>query len=167
MRRSTLGLTGLLALALLALPAALLTLGLLTNGTSSQQPPSGAKDVAFAQYLQEKAVYQAFLKQLRATGAAVVEVDRSGPLPLSGYGFGLTVNGGWVEVYAYATLQDADNDAVSISPDGSTIAHKVYHWMAPIHLFRRDQLIVFYMGEDRRVITPLVSLLGQQFAGSP
>jgi hypothetical protein len=166
MRRSTLRLTGLLALALLALPAALLALGLLAS-TSSQQFPSGAKDVAFAQYLQEKAVYQAFLKQLRATGAAVVEVDRAGPLPLAGYGFGLTVNGGWVEVYAYATLQDADNDAASISPDGSTFAHKVYHWIAPIHLFKRDQLIVFYMGEDRRVIAPLASLLSPQFAGNP
>lgn len=163
MRRSMLGLTGLLALALLAL----LALALLANGTPSQQTPSGAKDVAFAQYLQAKAVYQAFLKQLRATGAAVVEVDRSGPPLLDGYGFGLTVNGGWVEVYAYATLQGADIDAASISPDGSTVAHKVYHWSAPIHLFRRDQLIVFYMGEDRRVIAPLASLLGPQFAGSP
>ncbi|HEY7355930.1 MAG TPA: hypothetical protein VH590_05660 [Ktedonobacterales bacterium] len=167
MRRSILGLTGLLALALLALPVALLALRPLANGTSSQQVQSGAKDVAFAQYRQEKAVYQVFLKQLRATGAAVVEVDGSGPLPLSGYGFGLTVNGGWVEVYAYATPKDADNDVASISPDGSTFAHKVYHWSAPIHLFRRDQLIIFYMGEDRRVIAPLASLLGPQFAGNP
>jgi len=113
--------------------------------------------------------YQAFVKQLRAAGATVVEVSNNGTFPLSGDGHHITVNGGWVEVYEYVTLQDANADAAHISADGSTFRYgnsvSIYDGVLPNHFYKKDVLIVFYTGTDSQVLKLLTNLLGPQFAG--
>lgn len=59
--------------------------------------------------------YQAFVKQLRAAGASVVEDQERYASDFSGEDYHLTVNAGWVEVYAYATPEEANADAAHLS----------------------------------------------------
>jgi hypothetical protein len=117
--------------------------------------------------------YQTFIKQLRAAGATVVETQEHDPDDFSGEDHHLTVNDGWVEVWAYATAEDASSDAARLSPDGGTFRRDnsitIYDWAASAyfapHYYQKDRLIVLYVGGDSQLRTLLTHLLGAQFAG--
>jgi hypothetical protein len=112
--------------------------------------------------------YQAFISQLRAKGATVIEVGSGGQLPLSGTGYRMKVNGEQVEVYTYGSAEDANTDAARISSDGTTITGGTvinYDWVAPPHFYKQDRLIVFYDGSNDEIIQLLQEVLGPQFAG--
>ena len=38
-------------------------------------------------------------------------------------------------------------------------------WIAPPHFFRKERVIVLYLGTDAKVLAVLTELLGAQFAG--
>ena len=63
--------------------------------------------------------YQAFVKQLRLAGTVVVETDQKPLSEFSGEVHQLIVNGSQVDVFAYATSQDANADAAHLSPMGA------------------------------------------------
>ncbi len=113
--------------------------------------------------------YQAFTKQLRAAGATVVEDQQRYASDFSGEDHHLTVNAGWVEVYAYATPEAANADAAHLSPDGGTFSRdhsvSISDWVIPPHFYKKDRLIVLYVGRDSQLRAPLTRLLGPQFAG--
>ena len=83
---------------------------------------------------------------LRSTGA---DVERSGNVSqpfFSVEGRLLTVNGETVQVFAYATLDEANAEAAGISPDGSSFQSEgsatMVTWIGPPHFFKRDALLV-------------------------
>jgi hypothetical protein len=75
------------------------------------------------------------------------------------------VNGGDLQVYEFATAADATSAASQVSPAGSPIGTSMVTWMAPPHFFRKDRLIVNYIGTSEPVLAALRRLLGEQFAG--
>jgi hypothetical protein len=119
--------------------------------------------------------YQAFSKQLRAAGATVVETQERYPGDFSGEAHHLTVNDGWVDVWAYATAEDASADAAHLSPDGGTFRRDnsitIIDWAAgaSFQYYQKDRLIVFlivfYEGTDSHLRALLIHLLGSPFAG--
>lgn len=113
--------------------------------------------------------YQAFVKQLRAACASVVEDQERYISDFSGEDHHLTVNAGWVEVYAYPTPAEANADAAHLSPDGGTFQRdhsvSISDWAIPPHFYKKDRLIVLYVGYDNQVRALLTRLLGPQFAG--
>ena len=58
----------------------------------------------------------------------------------------------------------AEQDASQIEPDGS-LKTMMITWIAPPHFFRKDRLIVIYLGADPAVLMILTDALGPQFAG--
>lgn len=81
------------------------------------------------------------------------------------------VDGQALEIYQYATAGDATKDSHNIDDDACLI-HKIsggttmVSWDQPPHLYKKDRLIVIYVGSDYSIIDVLVTQLGPQFAGS-
>ncbi len=80
-------------------------------------------------------------------------------------GLVITVNGSNVQVFEYATADEADAEAALVSPDGSSIGTTMASWVAPPHFYKAEKLIVLYVGESEAIIDILESVLGPQFAG--
>jgi len=113
----------------------------------------------------------------------IVEPVRQAKLELvRGYGTALALSGGPLQrpaellSFNYDSndlgtdgAQVAQEDASRISRDGTSattptgVVHTTYD--GPPHLFRRERVIVLYVGDDAIVITLLTELLGAQFAG--
>ncbi len=74
------------------------------------------------------------------------------------------VEGDDLQVYQYPGAAAAQRDAARVSPDGS-IGGSMPHWIAAPHFFRRENLVVLYLGSNARVIDALRGELGPQFAG--
>jgi hypothetical protein len=74
-------------------------------------------------------------------------------------GLVIKVNNNDVQVFEYSDANAAENEAKTISPDGSSIGTSMPFWVG-------EKLIVLYVGEDEYTIGILNSVLGPQFAGS-
>lgn len=70
-----------------------------------------------------------------------------------------------LQLYEFPTATDAESAAAQVAPTGSPIGTTMVTWMEPPHFFRKDRLIVNYIGTSERVLAELQRLLGAQFAG--
>jgi hypothetical protein len=70
-----------------------------------------------------------------------------------------------LQIYEFATSAQAQDAARQVAPSGSPIGTTMVTWMADPHFFRKDRLIVNYIGTSDRVLGELQRLLGPQFAG--
>lgn len=102
---------------------------------------------------------------LRAERIAVTEIDRIAETALGVPMVVYSVPGGELQIYTFGSSADADRVASSISPDGTKIGTSAPLWIAPPHFFRRDQVIVNYLGTDARVLDALRKVLGSPIAG--
>ncbi len=101
----------------------------------------------------------------RAAGAAV---DLAGAVSqpfFAPQGQVLRVNGEDVQVFEFASAEEADTVTQRISADGSSIGTSMVGWVAPPHFYKAGQLIVIYVGSDDGVISALQKGMGAQFAG--
>lgn len=110
---------------------------------------------------------EALVRALQQQGATVT---RAGSLPQSSYPFLsvsaqlLQVNGADVQVFEYASATRADSDASKVSPTGSPIGQSQVSWMDTPHFYKRDRLIVLYVGHSADVLRMLEAVLGEPFA---
>lgn len=70
-----------------------------------------------------------------------------------------------VQVYEFATAAEAEHAAGLVEPAGGTVGASSIAWMAPPHWFRKDRLVVNYLGSSEKTLAALRRLLGPQFAG--
>ena len=61
-------------------------------------------------------------------------------------------------------VKAAEVDAEAIGPDGSIRTMQI-SWTGTPHFFRRERVIVIYVGEDQAVLDYLTEALGPRFAG--
>jgi hypothetical protein len=75
-----------------------------------------------------------------------------------------------VSVYEYATTEDMENDAENLDKSGSSVsdADKTVSvtWPAPLHFFKKDTIIINYLGEDEKILDFLKANYGEEFAGA-
>ena len=79
----------------------------------------------------------------------------------------LVVDEADLQVYEYPTSAAAGADAAKISPSGSPIGTSMPNWMRPPHIYRQDNLILIYLGDNPRVRAALEAQAGRQIAGAP
>ena|ERR1700694_4068909 len=125
--------------------------------------------------MQQKAMgYNELVVQLKAAGATVVPGSNVTQPFMTVEGRTLTVNGEQLQVFEYASVQDANAQASTISPDGTkftTVSSSGQHgasivdWVKPPHLYTSGRVIVIYTGTSNPVMNLLVKILGKQFAG--
>ena len=77
----------------------------------------------------------------------------------------LTVNGGDVQVFEFASTEEAATAASTVSTDGSSIGTSMVAWVAAPHFYQAGKLIVIYVGSDGGDINLLEEVVGSQFAG--
>ncbi len=87
----------------------------------------------------------------------------------------MTVNGGRVETFEFASAEAADAAAEGVSATGSSISRvdsetgmgvaSSILWYVPPHFYKAGKLIVLYVGCDSDVIDALQETMGPQFAG--
>jgi hypothetical protein len=110
---------------------------------------------------------EALVRALQQQGATVT---RAGSLPQSSYPFFsvsaqlLQVNGADVQAFEYASATGADSDAATVSPTGSSVGQSQVSWMDTPHFYKRDRLIVLYVGHSADVLRILEAVLGAAFA---
>lgn len=75
------------------------------------------------------------------------------------------MNGETVSVFRYARTSDADREAATIAPNGGSIGTSMLSWMGPPHFYKKDALIVLYVGTSPTVTAALTAALGPQIAG--
>lgn len=109
--------------------------------------------------------YVSLIDNLRASGAIVnPSGDISQPF-FSVKGQKITVNGDDVQVFEYQDAVAADTEAALVSPDGSSIGTTMMNWVASPHFYKKDKLIVLYVGDTAAIINVLETVLDPQFAG--
>ena len=74
------------------------------------------------------------------------------------------VNTGTVNVFEYPDAAAARQDAAKVSLDGSTVGNTKILWIGPPHFYRKDRIIVIYVGHEVTVTKPLDTVLGIPFA---
>lgn len=107
---------------------------------------------------------------VRAFEQKSVTVVRGGALSHAAYPFfsvaaqRLVVNGEDVQVFGYPDAGRADNDAARVSPTGTPIDGSQIAWIEAPHFYKRDRLIVLYVGHSPNMLLLLQTVLGQPFA---
>ena len=127
-------------------------------------------DLALAQGIKTRAGpvtdLASLLDSLRAAGAGgnvIGEVDQ--PF-LTVKGTMIKVRGEDVQVYQYANAGTADAEAAKISRDGTTVGKSKIHWIGTPHFYKKEKLLVLYLGDNDAVLKTLETHLGRQFAGT-
>lgn len=80
-------------------------------------------------------------------------------------GWWVKIQGEYVQVYEFPNEDTAKNFAAKITADGSTIGEQEIPWLGSPHFFKKEKVIVFYAGENKKTLTFLTAILDQQFAG--
>ena len=77
----------------------------------------------------------------------------------------LTIGADEIEVFEFASAQDAEKAAATVGGDGGTIGTSAMHWMAPPHFHRRDRTILIHLGSTPEVRSAIERIAGAAFAG--
>jgi hypothetical protein len=122
-----------------------------------------------------------FVDNLRARGFAVELVGQTKVVPLDVPATGVAVSGGALR--GAATMLSFDYDDTDLGRDGQRAAEEDAREIAegarvtnttdgvrlpsgPSHFYRRERVIVMYVGADPEMLRVLVDLFGPQFAGA-
>jgi hypothetical protein len=75
------------------------------------------------------------------------------------------IDGRDLQVYEFSSSAEAEQAAAQVAPDGGSIGTNSMAWMAPPHFFRKDRVVVNYIGTSSETLAALERVLGPQFAG--
>ena len=109
--------------------------------------------------------YPSLITSLRTLGAgATAAADVEQPF-FSIKGVMFKVHGEDVQVFQYASAAAADAEAAPISRDGMSVGTRKISWVGAPHFFKKEKLLVLYVGGNAEVLKTLEAALGPQFAG--
>ena len=74
-----------------------------------------------------------------------------------------------ISVYIYKSDKEMEKDASYVSEDGCSYNNGNeainISWVSYPHFFKKDNIIVLYVGDDLEVINALKKIMGSQFSG--
>lgn len=70
-----------------------------------------------------------------------------------------------MNIYLYKNSQEMEEVAKLIGRDGRTIGYGLYDFQSKPHFYKKDNIIVSYIGDKKEITEKLETVLGQQFAG--
>jgi hypothetical protein len=109
--------------------------------------------------------YPSLMKHLRARGAGATAMGDVEQPFFSIKGVMIKVHGEDVQVFQYANAAAAEAEAAPISRDGMSVGTRKIFWVGPPHFFKKEKLLVLYVGDNSKVLKTLAAALGEQFAG--
>jgi hypothetical protein len=147
--------------------ARLAGIALLLVGCGGRDEEAAAGDVAEPASAEEAGIdsYDALVDTLAGLGFAIEPAGRVRQPFFSVEGWVVGVDGHEVEVFEYATEEEAVAQAALVSPDGGSVGPTMVHWITPPRFHRRGRLLVIFLGDDPAIDEALGSVLGPPFAG--
>jgi hypothetical protein len=109
--------------------------------------------------------YASFVKSLRAEK---IEIKPQGEVDQPFFavkGKVISLYGDHVQIFEYVSADKADSEAALVSRDGTTVGTAKPHWLGTPHFYKKEKLIVLYLGNNEKVLKALEARLGRQFAG--
>lgn len=70
-----------------------------------------------------------------------------------------------LDIYVFKSNKKMEKEASNIESDGSGLNGVQVGWVSFPHFYKKGELIVQYIGEDKNIISDLENILGEQFAG--
>lgn len=74
-----------------------------------------------------------------------------------------------IDVYLFNNDKEMENEASHIDNDGFNYNNGsksvIVCWISSPHFYKKGSLIVKYIGDDKKIISDLKDILGEQFAG--
>jgi hypothetical protein len=109
--------------------------------------------------------YTSLIKSLRGLGAGAAAAGEVEQPFFSITGRMIKVHGADVQIFQYANAAAAAAEAAPISRDGLSVGTRKIFWVEPPHFFKKEKLLVLYVGTNAKVMKTLEAVLGPQFAG--
>ena len=109
--------------------------------------------------------YSRIIDSLRVAEVSALPAEAVNQPFFSVQGRLIKINGEDVQVFQYAHAAAAAEQAALVSPDGNAVGTGMPHWIGSPHFFKKELLLVLYVGDDDKVQRALEAVLGQQFAG--
>jgi hypothetical protein len=109
--------------------------------------------------------YAGFVRSLRAENTTIEPQGEVEQPFFSVTGKVIALYGDRVQIFEYPGSAEAGAQAALVSPDGMTVGTAKPHWLGTPHFYRKDRLLVLYLGDDEKVLKALEARLGRQFAG--
>jgi len=113
----------------------------------------------------QAAGYASFLRSLRAESTSIRQEGEVEQPFFSTKGRLIGLYGDHVQVFEYPSGAKADAQAALVSPDGRTVGTTKPHWLGTPHFYKKERLLVLYLGDNPKVLKALEARLGRQFAG--
>lgn len=107
-----------------------------------------------------------FLNTLENAGLNPIPISLSTRPPLSVTGTLITLENNNIETFEYATNQKALKDASSLAAAYSPINTR-NPWSASVHIYQKDNLIVFYLGTNSVILAGLYATMGPSLINNP
>jgi hypothetical protein len=80
----------------------------------------------------------------------------------------LHINNHIISIYEFKSREEVNEHVKKVSIDGKNIDDfGIVEWAGQPHFFRKDNLIILYVGNDGEILSALQKVAGDQFAGSP
>jgi len=125
---------------------------------STQPQPGGSRARAVNDYASLVDYFRAAGIKVQAEG----EVEQ--PF-LSVKGRAIKIHDEDVQVFQYSSAGAMEAQAARISRDGMAVGTSKIHWLGPPHFFKKEKLLVLYIGDEAKTLKTLETALGRQFAG--
>lgn len=109
---------------------------------------------------------QDFINFIEKSGCKITTSKHDGKGVLTGSLTRLGINGDTIGVYEYKSSEAMEQEAKTISADGSKIGDTIYDWKATPHFYKGGNIIASYIGDNKEVLATIERLMGHQFAGA-
>jgi len=109
--------------------------------------------------------YDSFLANLKSTRISVETGERVSQPFFTPQGQIIKLNGEDVQVFEYVSKEEAFQEVMQVSADGSSVGTTMITWIDSPHFYQSGKIIVLYIGNTPEMVEILIEVLGPQFAG--
>jgi len=109
--------------------------------------------------------YDSFLANLKSTRISVETGEGVSQPFFTPQGQIIKLNGEDVQVFEYVSKEEAFQEVMQVSADGSSVGTTMITWIDSPHFYQSGKIIVLYIGNTPELVEILTEVLGPQFAG--
>ena len=73
--------------------------------------------------------------------------------------------GQFIEVFEYTSSQEMEEDSKHIDDNGSAVKGAEIDWAYAPHWFKKDRVLILFIGKDESILAVLNKSVGDEFAG--
>ena len=113
--------------------------------------------------------YNAFLAMLKERGFSYTEEEEiytaSGFFAVEPRRLIIGSTGEVLYIHEYDSAESMESDSQRVGSDGFSIGNSQISWVSQPHFFKKDKILVYYIGENEQILDFLRAGLGAAFAG--